>query len=224
MKFYLKSWFIIILILLLAGLLFSILFLFDVVNQVDLFRLSGKENLAEEVESISDDSDIIIAYSEDAPWRGNQNAKVKVVEFADFQCPFCRESYSILNQVIDEHPNDIYLEYRHFALNQFSRDIAEASLCADEQGRFWEYHDLLFANQSILDDTMLTNFASRLALDQDQFIECITNRRYASQVSKDFNDALGFGVLATPTFFINGHKVQGVIPKEIWEKVLGEVR
>lgn len=219
MNFYLKSWFIILLLIISTGLLFSVLYLFDVVEQVNIFQPAADATVqpAPEIKVIEADSD-------QSPERGNPEARIKVVGWFDFQCRFCREAYFILEELFAEHPEDIYFQYRNYVLNETSRDLAEASLCAGEQGRFWEYYSLLFENQSIVNADILNSFAAELGIDQEQFSICLISRKYAGQVNDDYQDAVRLGVIATPTFFINGRKVQGALPKEIWEKVIREVR
>jgi protein-disulfide isomerase len=107
--------------------------------------------------------------------------------------------------------------YRDFPLNsihQYAQKAAEATECADDQGKFWEYHDLVFANQSAIDVDSLKGYAGQLGLDTDTFNECLDEGKQSSEVDKDLEDGRAFGVSGTPAFFINGELVSGAIPFE----------
>ena len=111
-----------------------------------------------------------------APVKGPANAKIKIVEFSDFQCPYCTKAADTVKQIVEAYPNDVSVEYRHFPLSfhDKAQRAAEASECANEQGKFWEYHDLLFANQSALDEASLTTYAGQVAgLDAAKFTACM---------------------------------------------------
>ena len=221
---YHRTWFIVLLLFVSTMLLGGVLFLGDVLTELDFLKAQGAVNTGEAQAQNTPAND---ATSPHAPSRGNSKAKIQIVEFSDFQCPFCREAFIILQEVWKKYPEDIYFQYRHFPVvsqHPYARAAAEASMCADEQEKFWEYHDLIFKNQQDLSEKTLENFAIILNLDQEKFERCLSTHTYGALVTEDFEAGLRLGVAATPTFFINGYKVQGVLPMEVWEKVIRELR
>lgn len=161
---------------------------------------------------------------DDDPGKGNKNADVYVIEFSDFQCPFCRRFYTqTLNQLDEEYikTGKIYFVYRDFPLDSIhpmANPAAQAAECANEQGKFWEYHDKIFDEQNKLgsgtvqfstDD--LKQWAVDIGLDAEKFNQCLDSGKYAQEVKKDFQDGVNAGVTGTPTFFI-GNPKDGYIP------------
>jgi protein-disulfide isomerase len=149
--------------------------------------------------------------NEDLPVRGNKRAPVMIVEFSDFECPYCRVFYATLQQVLSEDGNKVGLVYRHFPLNIHpnAQKAAEASLCANEQGKFWEMHDVMFDEQRSLDLASLKEKAGRLRLNQAAFDECLDSGRFREAVELDMREGESFGVEGTPGTFVNGIRVQG---------------
>jgi len=147
-----------------------------------------------------------------APVLGNKNSAVTIVEFADFQCPFCRESQGPLKQILKDHSQDVQLLFKHLPLDMHAQAFAaaQAAYCAGEQERFWEYQDALFMSSS-LDTTALKKTARTLRLDLDAFEACVNAERSRDAVNRDRRDAAYLGISSTPTFFVNGKMVQGVI-------------
>ena len=216
MRFYLKTWFIILLLIAATGLFFSIVFLSEISTQLEFL---SAENIISQGQ-FKDQGSLPLGFSQEAPSRGNPQAKIKIVEFSDFQCSFCREVFFVLQEVFAEYKDDIYFQYRHFPMSQNSRLTAQASMCAKDQGKFWEYYDLLFRSQTTLDVNSLKNVATIIDLDNQEFESCLDNQKYVKVVQRDSNDGLNLGVAATPTFFINGRKIQGVLPFDVWEKII----
>ncbi|MBI2034614.1 MAG: DsbA family protein [Candidatus Levybacteria bacterium] len=158
------------------------------------------------------------------PLLGDANAKVTIVEFSDFQCPFCRKFYNEALQQIKKDYIDtgkVKLAYRHFPLSfhPMSMPSALASECANEQGRFWDYHDKMFEEQEKLgqgtvqytsDD--LKTWAQNIGLNTTQFNTCLDSEKYKDKVQKDISEATAAGVNSTPTFSINGEIVEGAQP------------
>ncbi len=162
-------------------------------------------------------------YTTTDPSLGNPNAPLQVVEFSDFQCPYCAQAHSIIRQLLKNFPNDVYFIYRDFPIDEIhpqARLAAEAAQCAFDQEKFWEYHDLLFQNQDKLDLGYLLLYAQRLNLDLVVFTDCLESGKYSNEVSQDLNDGYDVGVRATPTFYINGQKTEGVVPYEIWLELI----
>lgn len=147
--------------------------------------------------------------------RGNKNAKVTIVEYSDIQCPFCSRFHDTMKQVMAAYPNDVKWVYRHFPLDRIhpvARKAAEASECAAEQGRYWEYVDELYANQSSISESYLTTAAKKVGLNTSKFDTCVDSGKYASKVEKDLQGGQSNGVTGTPGNFINGEILKGAVP------------
>jgi protein-disulfide isomerase len=148
---------------------------------------------------------------DDDPAKGPANAPVTIVEFSDFQCPFCGRAEATVKQVLDNYKDKVRFVYRDFPLGMhpYAPKAAEAAECAHEQGKFWEYHDALYADQSKLSVPDLEATADKLGLKTDTFKTCLESGKYTSEVNKDMADAQKAGVNSTPSFFINGIAVIG---------------
>lgn len=145
---------------------------------------------------------------------GSRDAKVTIVEFSDFQCPACGAAHPIVKQVTKEYGDKILFVYRHFPLiaaHPYALKAAEAAEAAGEQGKFWEYHDILFANQEDLTEKDLIKYAKNIGLDMRKFEEALKTGKFKDKVTGDMDDGGKFAVRVTPTFFINGEKHQGVL-------------
>jgi protein-disulfide isomerase len=168
--------------------------------------------------------------SDDDPVKGSKDAKVVIVEFSDFQCPFCARFFDQTLPLIERDyikTGKVQLVYRDFPLSfhQYAQKAAEAAQCANEQGKFWEYHDLLFKNQNewiSAGEAKLLDYAKALELDTNKFNSCLTTGKYESEVKKDFQDGLQYGVQGTPTFFINGIPIVGAQPYEAFKQVIDQ--
>ena len=157
--------------------------------------------------------------------RGNPKAKVMIVEFSDFQCPYCGGVEATLQSVLAKHPDTVALAYRDMPMSKIhpmARQAAEAARCAGEQGKFWEYHDLLFADQSRLDQDGLMDKARLLKLNEQQFESCLVGEKFKAQIQQDFQDGMRAGVNGTPGFFINGIFLNGSQPESAFENLVQE--
>ncbi len=155
--------------------------------------------------------------------RGRANAPVIIVEFSDFQCPFCRKVQPTLRNLLAKYPGRISLGYRDFPLRGMHGQAelgAESSRCAAEQEKFWEYHDLLFQNPDKLNRNGLLDLARNLNLDEKQFDSCLSSGKYRAQVERDLQDGIRAGVLGTPGIFINGILMSGAQPQAAFESVI----
>jgi protein-disulfide isomerase len=155
--------------------------------------------------------------------RGNPKAPVMIVEFADFQCPYCQQVEPTLKMVLAKNEGQVAISFRDMPLTQIhplAQGAAEAARCAGEQGKFWEYHDALFANQNKLDKPGLLEQARSLKLDDKQFDSCLTSERYKTQIEQDAQDARHAGVNGTPAFFINGVFLNGAQPEATFETTI----
>jgi protein-disulfide isomerase len=157
--------------------------------------------------------------------RGNPKAPVTIVEFSDFSCPFCRKSEAILSELLAKYPDQVKIGYRDFPLRQIhpqAQLAAEASRCAGEQGKYWEYHDLLFANGDKLGRDDLLADARTLKLDDQKFDACLSSGRFKPEIEQDLQLGTRLGVVSTPAFFVNGVFLDGAQSLEVFEKMVKE--
>ena len=161
---------------------------------------------------------------DDDPSWGPVDAPVTIVEFGDYQCPFCKTFWDeTLPQIQDTYEGLVRFVYRDSPLTSIDTDAqkaAEASECADDQGRFWEYHALLWANQQELDVASLKTYAGELGLNTATFDDCLDSGKNAQEVQKDYNDGVSYGVTGTPWFFINGQQLPGAQPFSEFQTVI----
>ena len=155
--------------------------------------------------------------------RGNPDAPVTIVEFADFQCPYCQEVQHILKDVMERYKGKVRLGFRDFPLRSIhpqAQPAAEASRCAGDQGKFWEYHDLLYANQGRLDPSGLTDNARAAGLDLDRFAACLASGKFKTPIENDLQAGAASGISGTPAFYINGVALIGSQPASAFEKII----
>lgn len=162
----------------------------------------------------------------DGPSYGKDGAPITVVEFSDFQCPFCSRAADTVTQLKKKYGNKIKLTFRHFPLpmHRDARPTAEASMCVNEQGtdKFWKFHDLAFKNQDKLDKASVEKYAKTAGADVKKFNECIASKKYVDVVQKDISYGEKIGVKSTPTFFINGQLVSGAVPIESFSEIIDD--
>lgn len=159
----------------------------------------------------------------DDPYKGGMDAKIVIVEFSDFQCPYCFQSFPVVRELISTYGDQIKFIYRDFPLKEYSQKAAEAGECAHEQDKFWEMHDKLFINQNNLSVSAIKQYALELGLDELSFNECIDSGRYAAEVQEDLSDGLLAGVDGTPTFFINEREFQGSVTVDVFKTIIDEL-
>jgi protein-disulfide isomerase len=145
-----------------------------------------------------------------SPVRGPKTAPVRLVEFSDFQCPYCAELQKTLDQVLKAFPKDVQLVYKQYPLNihPYARQAAAAALFANSQGRFWELHDRLFQNFTAINDQNLRKWIGEVGLSQADFDRALQTGKFEPVIQKDAADGAGAKVLGTPTIFVNGRRVQ----------------
>lgn len=146
-----------------------------------------------------------------------------IVKFSEFQCPFCQESQPTIKGLLAKYKGQISLSFRDFPLrpiHPLAQGAAEASRCAGEQEKFWEYHDLLFTNSTKLDARNLVEHARNLGLDEAQFNSCIRDGKYRSKVEVDLQEMTKAGINGAPAFFINGIFISGAQSASVFEKVI----
>lgn len=160
----------------------------------------------------------------DDPAKGPVDAPIVLVEFSDFQCPFCQRATGTLAELIDRYEDQIRLVYKDYPLPSHAQAFkaAEAGNCAHEQGMFWEFHDKMFGSQDALDVPALKSYASELGLEAASFSACLDEGRYTRRVQQDTQIGQRYGVSSTPTVFINGRPVMGAAPLETFDQIIRE--
>lgn len=149
--------------------------------------------------------------------RGDKNAAVTIIEFSDLQCPYCSRFHATMKQVMENYGSKVKWVFKHFPLESthpYARKAAEATECAGEQGKFWEYTDMVYENQASLSDEFLSELADQLKLNGDKFKICLSSGKYAGKVTADLKMGTDAGVRGTPASFINGELVSGALPFE----------
>ena len=160
-----------------------------------------------------------------APFRGPQAAPVTIVEFSDFHCPFCKQVLPTLTQLQSQYGDKVKLVFRDFPIDQLhpgARKGHEAARCANEQGKFWAYHDLLFANAPKASPEHLKGYAQEAGLDVAAFERCVASGKYQAVVQQDIEEGSRAGVTGTPAFFINGRLLSGAQPLESFSRMIEE--
>lgn len=162
----------------------------------------------------------------DAPTVGDKAAKVTIVEFSDFQCPYCQKGAEVIGQLKKKYGNKVQIAFKNFPLpfhNQ-AKDAAVAGLCAKDQGveYFWKMHDAMFAAQDKLDIPSLKATAVKLGLKAAEFDKCLDEKKHLAKVDADYQEGQGIEVKSTPTFFINGQILLGAQPIEVFSELIDE--
>ncbi len=154
---------------------------------------------------------------------GPEDAPVTIVEFSDFQCPFCQRAYPVVKQIMEKYDGLVRLSYRDFPLSQMhgqAQSAAQAAQCAGEQGKFWEFHDLLFENFNQLSMGSFIEHAMILEMGLGEFQQCMESGKFLAVVEKDFQDGRMAGINGTPAFFINGIVLTGAQPASAFEAII----
>lgn len=159
-----------------------------------------------------------------SPIWGDKDAKVTIVEFSDFQCPYCSRAAATIDEVKAKYKGKVKIAFKHFPL-PFHREAgpaSEAAMCINEQSvdKFWKYHDILFKNQMKLAEENLKDYAKQAGADMKKFEECYTGKKFAEFIKKDMKDGEKAGIRSTPTFLINGEPVQGALPFKKFAEVI----
>ena len=160
--------------------------------------------------------------TDDDPALGPPGAPVTIVEFSDFQCPYCARARTTLKQVMERYPERVRWVARDFPLpmHPMAEPMAQAAQCATEQGAYWRYADAVFDRYRSLDAEALTPLAAELGLEPGAFRACLQSGRYADEVQRDMADGQAAGVTGTPSFFINGIMLSGAQPLERFVEVI----
>jgi protein-disulfide isomerase len=168
---------------------------------------------------------IVPVSTEGAPFKGPKDAPITIVEFSDFQCPYCKRVIPILDQLMAQYAGQIKLVYRDFPISSIhpaAQRAAEAAHCAGEQGKFWEFHDVLYDKQADIPTMDFREQAAALGLDAAAFQACLEDGRHRQTVARHYADGLKAGVSGTPAFFINGRLLSGAQPLEAFKAVIDD--
>jgi protein-disulfide isomerase len=147
--------------------------------------------------------------------RGNKNAKITIVEFSDIECPYCSRFHETMKQIMKAYPNDVRWVFKQFPLESmhpFARKAAEGAECAGDQGKFWEYIDKLYENQSSLSNEYIKSAALEIGLNADKFNSCLDSGKFKDKVDADMKYGQSLNVRGTPGSFINGIAIPGAVP------------
>jgi|Deesub1362A_J573_1020465.scaffolds.fasta_scaffold04475_1 protein-disulfide isomerase len=169
--------------------------------------------------------------ADDDPFIGKEDAKVVIIEFSDFTCPYCAKlEKEVIPKIIEKYGDDVRIVYRDFPIHgNKSIMTSSAANCAGEQGKYWEYHNMLFERQTewieenlTANNSPLYKYAEELGLNLDDFKTCLQSDKYVQEIQKDYLDGLNSGVTGTPTLFINGIKVVGFNPPEKYYEIIDQ--
>jgi protein-disulfide isomerase len=159
------------------------------------------------------------------PFKGPERAAVTIVKFEDFQCPFCKQVQPTLIELLKRYDGNVKLVHKDFPLESIhpqARQAAEAARCADEQGKFWIYHDKLYASAQNLSSDDLKNYAKEIGLNVESFDRCFTTAKYKGIIQKDLSEGTQLGLTGTPAFFINGREISGNQRLETFAAIVDE--
>jgi protein-disulfide isomerase len=162
---------------------------------------------------------------EGAPIRGSAQAPVTIVEFSDFHCPYCRQVQPTLTRLLSDYGDRVKLAYRDFPIDQLhpsARRASEAARCANEQGKFWEYHDKLYLGGADTSPEKLRALAQETGMNVSVFEQCFASGKHQSGVDKDIAQGADLGVTGTPSFFINGRALSGAQPYESFVGIIND--
>lgn len=160
-----------------------------------------------------------------APSKGPDTAPVTIVEFSDFHCPYCRGVQPTLDQVLQKYPTQVRLVYKHFPIDSLhpqARRVADASWCAQQQHKFWEFHDAVYASAPDASPAAIAGFAMKAGLDMKAFDACVTSGKAEPIVQAHIDEGTHYGVSGTPGFFVNGRLLSGAVPLTAFSEIIDE--
>jgi protein-disulfide isomerase len=198
----------------------------------DQQQAAAKESLIAElrkagppIKVLMDAPRLAVAVTSDDPSQGSATAPVTVVEYSDFQCPFCQRVMPTLKELRAKYGDKMRLVWKDFPLVQIHPQAfvaAQAGNCAREQGKFWEYHDRLFANQQALQPEFLKKYATEVGMDAAKFNECLDSAKYEEKVQESLGVGAKLGITSTPTVYVNGRMVNGAQPIEVFTGIIDD--
>ncbi len=203
--------------------LIIIAFILSISSAVGVYMLYDQMNSADEAPK----KDVAKISVDGEPFKGSKNAPVTIIEFSDFQCPYCarfaqQTMPAIVKNYVDAGKVKIVFKDFPLSFHANAKNAAEAANCAAEQGKFWEYHDKIFENQNALDAASLKKYAKDLSLDSSKFDSCLDSDKYVSEIEQDVAEGQQNGVTGTPAFFVNGKEITGAQPYAVFEQAINE--
>jgi len=162
--------------------------------------------------------------TEDDPYLGVDEPLVYIVAYESFGCPYCKDNQEDIKAMIDKFGPIVRFVVKDFPTEGLHKNVFNAHLaagCAQEQGKFWEYHDILFANQNKFAFSQLKQYAVEIGLNENKFSKCLDNEDHAQEIRQDYAQGVDLGVTGTPSYVINGQLVPGVIPMALWKEIIG---
>jgi protein-disulfide isomerase len=165
-----------------------------------------------------------VAVKADGPARGSARAPVTIVEFSDFECPFCGHAVETLQMVQKKYGDNVRIVFRDYPLpsHRTAKRAAEASHCADEQGKFWEMHDRLFSKGGPINDADIYKFATQAGIDRNKFDQCLTSGKFKEAWKASQDEGSRVGVTSTPSFFINGRMIVGAAGYDSFVRIIDD--
>jgi protein-disulfide isomerase len=211
-----------------------------VISVLGLRTLDESESLSsaeatDRARKVLDSPVLPVASGPEFPSFGPADAPVTIVEFSDFQCPFCRIGAFMVNTVVQRYPTQVRVVFRNFPLDSgcnrkmdrpmhpYACEAAKTTVCAAKQGKFEPVYQTLFEHQTSLAPGRVAQLAQDAGLDPAQLAGCVASPETNIAISRDVEDAVNLGIQSTPTFFINGHKMEGALPPAVWNKVIDEL-
>jgi len=167
--------------------------------------------------------DLALIQDTSSPALGSDTPTLTIVEFLDYGCPFCRASFEPVRELTQKYGDKVRLIVRNFPLEDLhpgANRAAYAALCAQDQNKFWVYHDKLFVNQGVFEETDLLQYAKEAGLDVGVFQSCLDTQKFRNRIESDVTVALRAGVQGTPTFFFNGARIQGALDQKTLEYLI----
>ncbi len=156
------------------------------------------------------------------PSRGSKDAPVTIISFIDFECPFCHQAHTDFESMVRKYDSVVRVVFKHLPLRSIHPDsnmAANASVCAFEQGKFWEYYNELFLTKDLSSVGLLSS-AKNVGVGTEMFSLCLATEKYQKDIQQDIVDAIDLGLKGTPTHIVNGYKVEGATTLEVWDKIL----
>lgn len=214
-----------------ASLMGSAMYLGDKLDAVrlklsDIGAVADRPSGGPEEEEAPTKVDMDKLVADDDPQRGPKNAKITIVEFSDYQCPFCERFYQqTLPELLRDYGDKVRFAFKDFPLPMHpeAQKAHESAHCAGDEGKYWEMHDILFENRNSLDVDALKRYASKLGLNAAKFNQCLESGKYEKSVKEDMRVARTVGVNGTPTFFINGQRLVGAQPAEAFREKIDAI-
>ena len=221
----------IIFLLIIALAILTIFFKFSEIEKrlssedVDYTRLLEPQYTIDTTETNDDKQELIVGDGSNYSI-GTDDPKITIVEFSDFACPYCKQSFSKIREISLKYNEDVKYIFRDLPIiSEHSASLALAARCAGEQGLFWPMHDRLFIDQGIKEEAEIFMAAKQSGVEASKFKICFDSQTYLPQIEKDYSDAQALGIdhIGTPVWFINGYQIAGSIPEDIFNKLINDI-